>query len=112
MPDFALTCVHCKQEIEFETSQVEGLEEHISSERRDAASCAEAEFEGWINPSNLRSSAALLGDLSVAIQRGDRAEATILLERVASTLSASTLERVECARFSLQARLPLPHAPV
>lgn len=112
MSAFSLTCTSCQQENDFDTHDVEGLEEHISAERTDARRLAEEQYSGWIDPSDLRSSVARLAQLSVAIQRGDKAEATILLDQIAASLDDVTLHLVECARFSPQARLPLPHVQV
>lgn len=112
MSDFSFTCRHCQKESEFEPREIDGWAELVSDERSDAAANAELAFDGWIDPSNLRSSAARLVQLSIAIERGDKAEATILLDQVASSLGEITRERVACARFTPQARLPLPHVPV
>lgn len=112
MSDFSFTCRHCQKESEFEPHQIDGWAELVTDERGDAAAKAAARFEGWIDPSDLRGSLSLLAELSVAIERGDKAEATILLDQVASSLGEITRERVACARFTPQARLPLPHVPV
>lgn len=109
---FTVKCATCSSKLAFTVNEAEGLEKHIQRERNNASEAMEAEFEGWIDPSDLQGSAALLVQLSVAVQRDDKAEATILLDRIAANLGDIVRERVEVARFSPQARLPLPHVPV
>ena len=105
MTQFSIECSACKKDIEFQASEVDGLEEHIEREvdagSAQAISEAHTEYEDFVDPSSL-----LLNDdlksLSAAIRRGDRSEAELMLDRLVDGFGTDAQEAVQQGRFSLR----------
>ena len=97
--EFWIECDKCKHEVEFDIVEVDGLVGHIEDETEGAAREAERQFDGMIDPDDMPISERMFHDLSSAIHRGDKAEAAILLDRIAEDLGNQYVNQVQIGRF-------------
>lgn len=108
MDRFTVDCRKCGDEVSFTVFDVPELDEHIQEKVSEAERAAESEteesFEEFIDPGVLVDGSRLFYELSVAIRRGDRAEAEHQLDRLAEELGVKAIEQVQQGRFSLVAR--------
>jgi hypothetical protein len=101
---YFIECPHCKEDVEFKTREVDGLDQDIEGQCEDARCEAERQFVGMIDPDELPENPRLWHDLSAAIRRGDRGEAEYLLDRIAAEIGKEATDAVEQGRFSHMAR--------
>lgn len=113
MREFAVT---------FDIEDVPGLKAYIEGERESAREDAYAagesegreqgrneatdEFEDYTDLSHIVDGGRDLYELAAAIRRGDRAEAELMLDRIAEEMGARAVEQVQQARFSNRSRVP------
>lgn len=103
---YEIECSHCNKLVVFKTTEVEELAEDIEDAIDDADTSArsemEAQFDYYVKPEEAVDGRALQ-ELSAAIRAGDRAEAEILLDRIASELGDKATEQVQLGRYSVKA---------
>lgn len=103
MKQFSTRCEACNADVDFDLADVPELEVYLERECSEASDEARreeaAEYSGFIDPDP-----GLLKDLSIAIRKGDRVEAEILLDKLASEAGTRAEEAVQQGRYSLQAR--------
>lgn len=108
LESYTIECEHCGKQTDFTIAEVPGLSRDIDEEIEEACRVerreTEAQFDGMIDPADHPIHARTMHELAAAIRRGDKAEAELLLERVASDLGAEHVNAVQVARFSREAR--------
>jgi hypothetical protein len=97
--EYFIEC-ECGKEVEFNTDDIDGLDEYIDRECKDAAAEAEAQFYGMVDPSDLPVQPRTIHDLSQAIATGNLSEARILLDRIAYDLGHEHSEACQIGRFA------------
>jgi hypothetical protein len=97
--EFYIDC-ECGKEVEFDTGDIDGLDEYIQKECDGAASEAEAAFDGMVDPSDLPIQPRTIHDLSQAIASSNLAEARILIDRIAYDLGSEHQNACEIGRFA------------
>lgn len=102
--DYFIECPHCETDVYFNTADIDGLDEWIAGERRDAGRETELQFEGMIDPDDHPIQPRTIHDLAAAIRRGDMAEAELLLDRVADELGLECANAAQVGRYSSLAR--------
>lgn len=110
MRQFNMECPKCGKDFAFATAEVDDLDDHISDLRAESydEGAEDLKFSDWQADRShvpaLVDGPRPLWELAAAIQRGDLAEATHQLDRVAEILGDVATEHVQQARFSYRAR--------
>jgi hypothetical protein len=98
--EFFIECPKCEAEIEFDTFDIDGLDDHITAVSDEAAKEAERQFDGMVDPDDLPVRPRMIHDLSQAVAAGNMGEARILLDRIAYELGHEHQEACEVGRFA------------
>jgi hypothetical protein len=97
--EFYVEC-ECGREVEFDTCDIDGMDDYIEKECREAAAEKEAEFDGMVDPTDLPIQPRMIHDLSQAIASGNLSEARILLDRIAYELGSEHDTACQLGRFA------------
>lgn len=97
----ALTCPDCGHQYEISERDCPALADYVEDAIDDAVTDAKSElrieYEGTTPDFDIDE--RLLGDLACAIRAGDRAEAELLLDRLAEEVGGRAQHEVEVGRF-------------
>jgi hypothetical protein len=97
--EYFIEC-ECGKEVEFNTDDIDGLDDYIAAECKGAAADAESQFDGMVDPTDLPIQPRMIHDLSQAIASGDLSEARILLDRIAYELGNEHSDACQIGRFA------------
>jgi len=100
---FSVECKSCGVSIGFEDDDIVGLESYIESEVEDRSDSGPDDDDEQPSLASV-GGARLFYELAVAVRRGDRAEAELLLDRMAEGWGLAAQELVQQGRYSPAAR--------
>ena len=97
--EFSIECP-CGKEVEFNTVDINGLDDHVADQCFNASEETKSEFVGMVDPSDLPIQPRMIHDLSQAIAVGNMIEARILCDRIAEELGLEHQHACEVGRFA------------